>query len=261
MKSTLWHPEGHFTTLALLKTANANHYATLGLDRRCTAAQIREAYRLLARRHHPDVNHGSRESVARTQLLNAAYEVLGGAERRRAYDRELDAKQQPASRTPKGMANITQDVHLKIEEFIRGTALEISVKDPAAPQAREIYEFTIPPGTAPGARFRILRDGTFGGGIVIVRVRVLPNFRFKVSGPDLRCDLKIKPGRVTQGGMEMIPGVTGGMLRVEIPRGIARGEIIRIPGEGLPRARGGRGDLRVRIIYRPEVRIRRAPRR
>ena len=53
----------------------------------------------------------------------------------------------------------------------------------------------------------------------------------------------------------MIRGISGAMLRVQIPRGVSRGEILRISGEGLPRLRGGRGDLLVRITYRPEVRI------
>ena len=53
----------------------------------------------------------------------------------------------------------------------------------------------------------------------------------------------------------MIPGVTGTMLRVQIPRGVGRNEIIRIPGEGLPKPRGGRGDLLVRITYRVAVHI------
>jgi DnaJ-class molecular chaperone len=48
---------------------------------------------------------------------------------------------------------------------------------------------------------------------------------------------------------------------VTIPRGVGRGEILRIPGEGLPKPRGGRGDMLVRITYRPEVKITRAARR
>jgi len=55
-----------------------------------------------------------------------------------------------------------------------------------------------------------------------------------------------------------IGGVRPGFLRVQIP--FERGKVIRIVGEGLPKARGGRGDLLVRIIYRPEVRITRAAR-
>jgi DnaJ-class molecular chaperone len=53
----------------------------------------------------------------------------------------------------------------------------------------------------------------------------------------------------------MLRGLTGTMLRVQIPRQVARGEILRVTGEGLPRPRGGRGDLLVRIDYRVAVRI------
>jgi curved DNA-binding protein len=67
--------------------------------------------------------------------------------------------------------------------------------------------------------------------------------------------LKITPQRALQGGTEMVRGATGDFLRVQIPRGVARGDTVRISGEGLPKPRGGRGDLLVRIIYRPEVRI------
>jgi DnaJ-class molecular chaperone len=50
------------------------------------------------------------------------------------------------------------------------------------------------------------------------------------------------------------------MLRVYIPAGVSRGEVLRLAGQGLPKPRGGRGDLLVRITYRPEVRITRAGR-
>ena len=88
-----------------------------------------------------------------------------------------------------------------------------------------------------------------------MRVKAQPNFRFKVRGSDLLCDLKLKSERAVQGGMEMVRGVSGAMLRVQIPRGVSRGEILRIAGEGLHKPRGGRGDLLVRVTYRVEVRI------
>lgn len=91
-----------------------------------------------------------------------------------------------------------------------------------------------------------------------MRVKARPDFRFKVRGSDLRCDLKIHSQRARQGGTESVRGVTGSFLRVAIPPKVARGEIIRLPGEGLPKPRGGCGDLLVRILYQPEVRIRRA---
>lgn len=243
-----------------MQRAETSHYATLGLHSRCNAAQIRDAYRLLAKKFHPDLNHGSREAVARTQQLNAAYEILSDPDRRRDYDNELDAAEKSAApkRTAKIEKNIAQDVNLRLEDFLRGTRLEVRVNDPANPNGPETYELVIPTDTAPGTRFRLPRDEPFAGGFVQLRVKPLPHFRFKPRGSDLRCDLKIKLDRATQGGMEMVHGLNGAMLRVTIPRGIGRNEIIRIEGEGLPKARGGRGDLLVRISYRPEVRIRRA---
>jgi DnaJ-class molecular chaperone len=93
---------------------------------------------------------------------------------------------------------------------------------------------------------------------VHVRVKVLPGFRFKSRGSDLRCDLRIDARRAAQGGTETMAGATGAPVRIPIPAGVARGTILRIPGEGLPKPRGGRGDLLVKITYRPEVRISRA---
>lgn len=243
-----------------MQRAEPDHYATLGLDHRCSAEQIRAAYRLLAKRHHPDVNNGCSESAARTRALNAAHEILSDPERRLAYDRErAAAKKSPRpARGAKTERHLAQEMFLRVEEFLRGTTLEVHVQDPANATGPETYELLIPPGTAPGAKFRVPRDEPFGGGFITVRARARPDFRFKVRGSDLRCDLKIKPERATQGGMEMIQGVNGASLRVPIPRGVGRGEIIRLAGEGLPKPRGGRGDLLVRIAYRVDVRIRRA---
>jgi len=241
--------------------ASADHYATLGLDRRCTDAQIRNAYRLLAKQHHPDVNPGSRDAITRTQALNTAYEILGDPEQRRAYDKESAAAKKPNApkRSGTAVAGIAKEVQLGIQEFFRGTTLEVRVNDPANPAGAEIYELTIPPATAPGARFRLPRTAPFERGFVLVRVKARPDFRFKVRGSDLRCDLKISFQRAVQGGTESVRGATGNFLKVSIPRGVARGEIIRVPGEGLPKPRGGRGDLLVRITYRPEVRITHKP--
>ena len=246
-----------------LQRAENNHYATLGLDRRCTLAQIRAAYRILAKQHHPDLNPNSIEAVKRTQELNAAYETLSDPARRIAYGRELDDARKSATppRAAKINCNISKDVHLRIEDFLRGTSREVRVNDPANPHGPEIYALIVPSSTAPGARFRLPRAEPFIGGFVQLRVRALPGFRFKVRGSDLRCELKINSKRAAQGGTEMITGVTGAMLRVQIPRGVGRNEIVRVPGEGLPKPRGGRGDLLVRITYRPEVRVSRQSRR
>ncbi len=244
-----------------MSDALPDHYATLGLDRRCTVEQIRAAYRLLAKAHHPDVNPASPDAVARTQELNAACETLSEPGRRRAYDRELAEAEKEASPARPGRLekNIAQDVHLRIDEFLRGTQLEIRVNDPANPNGQETYQLDVPADTAPGSRFRVPRDEPFQNGCVNVRVRARPDARFKIRGSDLRADLRISGQRATAGGSEQVRSATGTYLRVQIPPGVARGEILKIPGEGLPNARGGRGDLLLRITYRPEVRVTRSP--
>ena len=240
-----------------LHPEDEDHYATLGLDRRCTAAQIRSAYRLLAKRFHPDLNPDSAEALARSQALNAAHEVLSEPARRRAYDRDLAGSEEAVTprRAGKIERNIAQDVHLRVEEFLRGATLRVTVRDPANPHGEEVFALVVPPETAPGVRLRLPREAPFAGGCVIARLRVLPGFRFKARGSDLKCDLRINAQRATKGGSEMIAGPTGGPLRIEIPAGVSRGEVLRIRGEGLPKPRGGRGDLLVRVTYRPEVRV------
>ena len=241
-----------------MESADLHHYATLGLDRRCTTAQIRAAYRALTKKHHPDLNPGSPEAAAQMQALNAAHETLSDPARRRAYDRELDATAAPAKvrerESGKMERNISHEVRLRLEDFLRGATIEVRVTDPANPNGTEIFQLEVPPGTAPGARFRLPRAEPFAGGTVTVRVKAMPGFRFKASDSDLRCDLRISTQRAKQGGTEMIQGITNAMLRVQIPPGVGRGAVLRISDQGLPKPRGGRGDLLVRITYRPEVR-------
>lgn len=237
-----------------MQPAAPDHYATLGLDRDCADTQIRAAYRLLAKQHHPDVNGGSRAAVAQTQALNAAYEILSDPARRREYDRELAARKKPVAGMGKSKPNVTKEIHLRIEDFLGGTSLQVMVNDFTNPDGVETYEIFVPPHTAPGTRFRLPRHS---GGCVIVRVKARPDFRFKVRGSDLRCDLKISFQRAQKGGTESVRGVTGNHLRVRIPPKVARGEMLGFPGEGLPKLRGGRGNLWVRILYTPDVRVRR----
>jgi DnaJ-class molecular chaperone len=240
-----------------LQRAEKNHYAVLGLDRRCTLAQIRAAYRLLAKQHHPDLNLNSPAAITRTQELNAAHEILSDPDLRAAYDCELDVPKKSVRKThaAKIKRNISQDVNIHLEDFFRGTTREVRVNDPGNLEGTEIYKLVVPPNTAPGTRLRLPRAEPFADGFVQLHLKPLPNFRFKTRGSDLRCDLKINSKRAVQGGVEMIRGITGSMLRVPIPRGIGRNEIIRVSGEGLPKPRGGRGDLLVRITYRVEVRV------
>lgn len=67
-------------------TARRDHDAILGLAQTATARQIKEAFRTLARAHHPDTNAGDTASDRASKRVARACEVLGDPATRRAYD-------------------------------------------------------------------------------------------------------------------------------------------------------------------------------
>ncbi len=63
-----------------------DYYAILGLPRTASQADIKKAFRRLARQHHPDVNRGNAEAERRFKEVNEAHAVLADPEKRKAYD-------------------------------------------------------------------------------------------------------------------------------------------------------------------------------
>src|SRR5512136_734195 len=63
-----------------------DYYKVLGVDRNATEAQIKKAYRKLARESHPDMNPGDKKAEERFKRINEAYEVLSDQDKRRKYD-------------------------------------------------------------------------------------------------------------------------------------------------------------------------------
>ncbi len=73
-----------------------DYYAALGVPRTATDAEIKSAYRKLAKQHHPDVNKGEAKSVERFKDISEAYAVLGDTEKRRRYD-DIGPEWEPAA--------------------------------------------------------------------------------------------------------------------------------------------------------------------
>src|SRR3989449_10267311 len=67
-----------------------DYYSTLGVAKTANAKEIKQAYRKLARKHHPDVNPGDKAAESKFKEINEAYEVLGDPDKRKKYD-ELGA--------------------------------------------------------------------------------------------------------------------------------------------------------------------------
>src|SRR6202048_3673043 len=67
-----------------------DYYKTLGVERGASQADIKSAYRKLARKYHPDVNPNNKDAEARFKQINEAYQVLSDPAKRKKYD-ELGA--------------------------------------------------------------------------------------------------------------------------------------------------------------------------
>src|ERR1700730_2308309 len=63
-----------------------DYYKVLGVERNATGAQIKSAYRKLARKHHPDVTAGNKGAENKFKEINEAYQVLSDPEKRKKYD-------------------------------------------------------------------------------------------------------------------------------------------------------------------------------
>ncbi|MFN4280705.1 DnaJ C-terminal domain-containing protein [Thermosynechococcus sp.] len=70
----------------MARTDFKDYYQILGVSKNATEAEIRQAFRRLARKYHPDLNPGDKEAEARFKEINEAHEVLSNPEKRRKYD-------------------------------------------------------------------------------------------------------------------------------------------------------------------------------
>jgi len=66
--------------------AGKDYYQILGVSRTASEKEIKQAYRRLARKHHPDINPGDKSADTKFKEINAAYEVLSKPEKRKRYD-------------------------------------------------------------------------------------------------------------------------------------------------------------------------------
>src|SRR2546421_8431092 len=76
-----------------------DYYKILGVDKKATEKEIRQAYRKLARQHHPDVNPGDKNAEEKFKEINEANEVLSDPEKRKRYD-ELGSYHQQYGQWP-----------------------------------------------------------------------------------------------------------------------------------------------------------------
>lgn len=191
--------------------AKKDYYAILGVSRNADEKEIKQAYRKLAKKYHPDTNAGNKDAEQKFKEITEAYDVLGDPEKRKQYDQF-------------GSAAFDGNTG----EYYREYHFENG-------DAEHIFEDLF--GGAFGGGFHKGFSWGFGG-------------HEDEKGRDIEADITISFEEAAFGCEKRIrlDGNTAQSLAVKIPAGIDEGQKVRLKGNGYQgRGSGKAGDLYLRV--------------
>jgi len=195
-------------------------YETLGVTRSATDKEIKEAFKKLARKFHPDLHPDDKEAEGKFKDISAANDLLKDAEKRRRFDAgEIDASgaERPQERFYRDFADRPRYApHAAQDGFANN---------------EELQEFLARAFAGGGHR----SQGTF-----------------RARGQDVSYVLPVGFLDVVNGAVRMITLPEGKTLRVTIPEGAEDRQMLRLKGQGMPGFGGGpAGDAYVELHVEP----------
>ena len=259
-----------------------DYYQVLGVSRGASDQEIKQAYRKLARKYHPDINPGDKQAEARFKEINEAYEVLSDKEKREKYDRfGSDWKRYEqagpgvdfsgadfsdifetlfgAGRSGRGGGfnirmdgqDIEQPVEISLEEAFSGTQRTLQFSNPnGTPRTITVK---IPAGIDSGNRVRVPGEGAPGlnggkrGDLYLV-IGIQPHPRFERKADDLFVKVEVPLFTLLLGGQVAVPTLAGKTINLTIPEQTQNGRTFRLSGQGMPKPHAHhRGDLYVTV--------------
>ena len=258
-----------------------DYYEILGVDRTASDAEIKRAYRKLAKQYHPDVNPDDKASEAKFKEINEAYEVLSDPQKRARYDQfghagfdggngfggfggfgDFDfggigdifesffggsgfGRTSRSRNVPQKGPDIRHVINLSFEEAAFGIENEIEInRMQTCPACGGTGS---KPGAGPSTCLHCKGTG---------QVQHKQNTPFGHFVNIKTCDVCRGEGKVITDPCNTCAGkgkvMKSSKIRVNIPAGIADGQTISLRGEGEPGARGGPpGDLFITVRVKP----------
>jgi DnaJ-class molecular chaperone len=234
-------------------------YEVLGVGRSASEAEVKRAYRKLAKQYHPDKHSGDKRAQAKFAEINSAYEIVGDKEKRGKFDRgEIDAEGKPKGFEgfhpgqggfSGGFENVDPGAFEDILEALR--------RGQGSPGGgARTFRFTTGgpggPGGPGGRGFEgdddILSSlfGGRGGG------RARQHAEPPAHGADIRAEVAVTLEDIAEGKKPKVSLPTGKTVALTLPTGVQDGQVIRLQGQGQPSLSGGRqGDALVTVRFVP----------
>lgn len=201
-----------------------DYYKILGISKTATEAEIKTAYRKMARKYHPDLNPDSKEAEAKFKELNEANEVLSDPENRKKFDKYG-------------------------KDWKNGEAFEKNRQ-----QNQQHYSPNQSGNQGFGGdEYSDFFDSMFGGG----RSSFNQGRSAKYKGQDYNAELQLDLKDVYTSQSQILT-VHGVKIRLTIPAGVENGQVIKIKGKGGLGVNGGpAGDLLIKFIINNHTQFKR----
>jgi len=225
-----------------------DYYSILGVDRTAGQEEVKKAYRKLARKYHPDVNHGDKASEEKFQEINEAHEVLSDPEKRRKYD-QLGSQWQHYQRT----GGKPED--FKWSEWQSSPGQSTTYRTVSPEEFEELF------GAEGG--YSDFFENLFGGA---ARRQAgdgagAQQFYYEARprrGRDSEHALQVTLDEAFHGTRRVLEWEDGRKIDAKIPRGVKTGSRVRLKGQDGPGIGGGEpGDLYLTIEVLPDKRFQR----
>jgi DnaJ-class molecular chaperone len=227
-------------------------YTVLGVQKTASEAEIKSAFRKLAKRYHPDRNKDDPKAKDQFAEVNNAYEILGDKDKKGKFDRgEIDAAGKPRG----------------FEGFPGGGAGGGGPFGGGSPfGGAEGFSFNFGRGGRSGATQDIPEDvladllrgfgGGMGGNMGGGRGGRQARSHAAAAGRDVAGDVTISLEELAQGTTKRVGLPDGKTVEVKIPAWIGDGKVMRLAGQGEPSPMGGKpGDVLLTIRHAPHPRF------
>ena len=275
------------------RTMADDPYSVLGVPRAASDDDIRRAYRKLAKEFHPDLNpQGRAVAEAKIKTINAAFSILGDAEKRRQFDAGLiDGNGEVRPRAPRahagarsgpagddfGFGDIFSDLFGRgrggqgVNVGMRGNdvryTLEVDFLEAAVGARKRVtmpdggtLDLQVPEGVTDGQVLRLKGKGSAGPrgvepGDALVEIKVRGHEYFRRAGDDILVTVPITIDEAVLGGKIEVDTITG-RVQLSLPKGTSSGRAFRMKGRGIRSAPGAApGDqiVTVSIVLPDEI--------